>query len=274
MDIAGANAALDLVRAKSRVVQCGTQFRSHGGYAAAAKVIAEGILGKVSRISGAAHFNEQRWTRSFDDCKEADVDWEAFLLDRPRRPFDPRLLRRWQLRRELTNGFPGLWMSHYADAVHRITGARYPASAVAHGGTYVWKDGRDLPDTFHALLEYPEGFLFDWAMSLGNSAGCHFTVHGACGTLELSRSYTEPSSLALSPDGGAGAGKVEARKLTPEPTPSHMGNWLDCIRSRARPNADIEYGHQHAVATILAATAFETGRRQRYDAEKRAMREG
>ena len=53
-----------------------------------------------------------------------------------------------------------------------------------------------------------------------------------------------------------------------------MGNWLDCIRSRARPNADIEYGHQHAVATILAATAFETGRRQRYDAEKREIREG
>ncbi|NOX56859.1 MAG: hypothetical protein GXP27_20945 [Planctomycetes bacterium] len=53
-----------------------------------------------------------------------------------------------------------------------------------------------------------------------------------------------------------------------------MANWLECIRSRQRPIADIQYGHQHAVATIMAATALETGRRQVYDRDSRRMQPG
>jgi hypothetical protein len=53
-----------------------------------------------------------------------------------------------------------------------------------------------------------------------------------------------------------------------------MADWLTCLRTRERPNADIEFGHQHAVATILAATAFQTGRRQKYDRQKREIYAG
>ncbi|NLF58295.1 MAG: gfo/Idh/MocA family oxidoreductase, partial [Candidatus Hydrogenedens sp.] len=52
---------------------------------------------------------------------------------------------------------------------------------------------------------------------------------------------------------------------------NHMANWLECLRSREKPNADIEYGHQHAVATIMAAAALDTGQRMRYDREQRRM---
>lgn len=272
LEISAANEALDLARAKNRIVQAGTQYRSNGGYAAAAIELANGVLGRVNRISATANFNQARWRGAYDNCKQADVDWDAYLFNRPGRPFDPKLLRRWQLYRTCTNGLSGLWMSHYVDAVHRLTGARYPASAVAHGGTYVWQDGREHGDTFHALLEYPEGFLFDWGMSLGNSAGSAFTVYGTEGTLEISRGYVEPNRLMLSPAGGAKGTKLKARKIEPEPSPSHMGNWLDCLRSRKRPNADIQFGHQHAVATIMAAAALHTGRRQTYDADQRVAR--
>src|SRR5438552_3893096 len=85
--------------------------------------------------------------------------WDAYLLHLPKRPFNASLLREWQLHRETSNGMPGLWMTHYADATCLLTGAKYPASAVAHGGTYVWKDGREHADTFYALVNYPEGFL-------------------------------------------------------------------------------------------------------------------
>jgi predicted dehydrogenase len=138
---------------------------------------------------------------------------------------------------------------------------------VAHGGIYAWKDGREHTDTFHALFDYPEGFFFDWAMSLTNSAGGHFTVHGTDGTLDA-------DSWTVSPAGGRPGTKVPSRKIQPDPDQSHMGNWLDCIRSRKKPNADIEYGHQHAVATILAALALESGKRQTYDLQKREAREG
>jgi predicted dehydrogenase len=137
---------------------------------------------------------------------------------------------------------------------------------VAHGGVYVWKDGRDTSDTFHALLEYPEGFLFDWGMGLGNSAGVHFTIHGTKGTMDLEQ-------WTVSPAGGRDS-SIQRGPIPSEADRSHMGNWLGCLRSRKRPNADIEFGHQHAVATIMAAEALWTGRRQTYDRMTRSITAG
>jgi predicted dehydrogenase len=272
--VADANQALDLARANHRVVQVGTQYRSHGGYRAASRELASGILGPLNRVSATANFNQPRWARDYADCKEEDVDWKAFLMNLSARPFDPRLIRRWQLYRATTNGLAGLWMSHYADAVHLLTGAKYPRSAVSHGGIYVWKDGREHTDTFHTLLDYPEGFLFDWGMGLANSAGTHFAVYGTRGTLDVGSNYVDPNSLTVSAAGGSKDSTVPTKKIVPAPTADHMDNWLECLRTRARPNADIQFGHQHAVATIMAARALETGRRQTYDPNQRRLAPG
>jgi len=266
IDLEAANQALDLARAKNRVVQAGTQRRSDGAHLAAAKLLATGVLGRISRVTAEVNFNEPRWARSYKDCKPADVDWEAYLGGRGE-PFDPRLLRRWHLYKLCCNGLSGLWMSHYVDALHMLTGARYPQTAVAHGGVYVWKEDRQHTDTFHALLDYPEGFLFSWGMGLGNSAGQRFTIHGTEGTLDAEQ-------WTLSRQGGGSKSQVQAQKVAAEKGVSHMANWLECLRSRARPNADIQYGHQHAVATILAAAAYESGRRQKYDPQARQIAAG
>jgi len=273
-DIEEANEALDLARKHNRVVQVGTQYRSDGGYIAAAKALAEGVLGAISRVSASCNFNEPRWNRKFDDCKEADVDWGAYLFNRHKRPFNPSLLRRWHFYHDFTNGLSGLWMAHYSDALHMLTGAKYPSSAVSLGGVYVWKDGREHTDAFHTVMDYPEGFLWDWGMSLTNGSGNFFRVHGSQGTLEVSTGHAEPNSLTLSPEGGRADSKIKTVKIKPEPTQSHMGNWLECLRTRQRPNADIQFGHQHAVATIMAAAALDTGRRQKYDPKRRKMYAG
>lgn len=274
IDLGEANRALDAARANNRVVQAGTQYRSHGGYTAAARELAAGALGKVHRIHAAANFNQARWARDCANCKEVDVDWAAYLFNRPSRPFDPRLLRRWQLYRACTNGLSGLWMSHYVDAVHLLTGAKYPRSAAALGGNYLWHDGREHTDTFHALLEYPEGFLFDWSMCLGNSAGTGFQVFGTRGMLDIGSNYATPSSLRISAEGGGQRPAAEDRQIVADKLQDHMANWLTCLRTRERPSADIQFGHQHAVATIMAAAAFDSGRRQVYDPDKREIRAG
>jgi predicted dehydrogenase len=157
------------------------------------------------------------------------------------------------------------------DAVHLLTGAKYPSSAVALGGTYVWKDGREHPDTFRTILEYPEGFLFDWGMGLGNSAGNEFLVYGTKGTLDLGKDYMTPTELTLSSAGAVKGTEAKAKKIQPDPGLDHMGNWLECLRTRRQPSADIQFGHQHAVATIMAAAALESGRRQKYDPRKREI---
>ncbi len=253
-----ATEALTLARERGRVVQVGTQRRSEGRWKAAREFVATGALGHISRISAANCFNHPRWARDCGACKEEDVDWDAYLFNRPKVAFDPCLLRRWHLYRMCCNGISGLWMCHLIDAAAMAMDATYPASAVALGGIYVWKDGREHTDVFHALLDYPEGFLFSWCMSLTNAAGTHFTIHGLNGTLDMERA-------TYSGDGAEGGTGIEAGKLEAPPDENHMANWLDCIRSRKQPNADILFGHQHSVATIMAAEALESGRRMRYD---------
>jgi len=282
LEIAAANEALDLARRHGRVVQVGTQNRSNGVYTAAREVLASGVLGTISRVSASRNFNHARWARGFENCKAGDVDWDAYLFNRSKRPFDPKLLRRWHLYKEYTNGLSGLWGCHYVDAMHLMTGAKYPRSATALGGNYVWKDGREHCDVFHGLWDYPEGFLYDWAMSLTNAAGNHWRVHGTEGTLDADSGELGTSFWRLSPDGGTKESKVQKRKVEPltnryatgDMVRDHVSNWLDCLRTRGRPDADIEYGHQHSVATIMAAAALHTGKRHVYDVVKREMRPG
>lgn len=268
-----ANRALDLARQRERVVQCGTQYRSHPYILGVAKEVASGSLGKISRVSSAASYNHPRWKRGHADCKASDVDWEAYLLDLPPRPFDASLLREWHLHRETSNGLPGLWMTHYVDATALMLNLAYPATAVAHGGNYVWKDGREHADTFTALLEYPEGLLFGWSMSLGTGAEWRYCIYGRTGTIEVggNRSLGD-KPWRFTPEGGKPATQPAVRTLEPVPAGDHMENWLECIRSRERPRADIQFGHQHAVASIMAAEALAGGKRQAYDVNARTIR--
>jgi predicted dehydrogenase len=267
LDLDAANKALDLARAKRAVVQVGTQRRSEGKCIGAAKEIASGALGKISRVSVGMHFNHARWARAYDNCQETDVDWPAFLLGKGPRPFDAKLLRRWQLYRFCTNGIAGLWLPHYADLVGMLTGAKYPSRGVSLGGNFVWQDGREHSDTFHTVLEYPEGFLFDFAMSLGNTGGTHCTVHGTKATLDVEEG-------TITPEGGTKEKPVEVKKVGSVSVVSHMANWLQCLRSRERPVADIQFGQQHTVAVVLSGLAFETGLRHRYDATSRTVAPG
>ncbi|MBI3464371.1 MAG: hypothetical protein HY000_15140 [Planctomycetes bacterium] len=108
----------------------------------------------------------------------------------------------------------------------------------------------------------------------GVPAGTQFEVFGTRGTLDLGHDYANPVSLTISAEGATQETGVPPREIQPDPGEDHMSNWLTCLRTRGRPNADIQFGHQHAIATILAATALETGRRQKYDPQKREMHAG
>jgi len=266
MEIELADEALKLAREKKAVVQVGTQRRSEGKWKAAAKAVADGMVGMVARVTAGVYVNQDRWKRPYSDCREKDVDWDAYLFNRPKRPFDPKLLRRWHLYYLCTTGLSGLWMSHYLDAVNIVMGSTYPKGAYAHGATYYWPE-RETEDTFHALIDYPEGFLFDWGMNLTNGAGGGFVVYGCKATLNV-------ETLTMSGSGLPTDNQIQGKRLGDVPAnQNHQANWIDCIRSRSKPNADIEYGHQHAVGAILAFQAMKTGVRQAYTSSKPKTKE-
>ncbi|MCC6392211.1 MAG: Gfo/Idh/MocA family oxidoreductase [Bryobacterales bacterium] len=257
-----AKRAFHAVKQSQQVVQIGTQRRSEPALMGAAKLMQQGVLGKVTRVDMEVNFQEPRWRRDYSTIRAEDVDWPRFLFGRSDRPFEARRLREWQLFRDYTNGLPGLWMSHYIDIVPWFLGTPYPRSAVASGGVFFWKDGRETEDVFQALIEYPNDCLVRWAMSLTNSAPVRNAWYGSRGMLDCEAlKITGAGSKA--PDRIAGDIAIEKVE-----TDTHMENFLRSVRSRKTPRADIQAGFSHAVAGIMSAEALRTGRRVTFDPER------
>ena len=274
MDFDKLKSACDAVKANNVVVQIGTQLRSLPSMTGCRELYKTGILGTVGRIEQCRNAEQPYWYSRVKDVKEEDVDWQEFLMDLPMRPFNPVHYSGWYGYRDFSDGpVPGL-ASHFIDLVHYITGAQFPTSAVCLGGTYTWIDDYHFtcPDHVQALWTYPEGFLVSYSTNFGNSFGKSFKIFGDVGTIDLVN-WNEPF---LSADGGS-KNKGAIRGRTPVEhveRPDHYLDWLQCMRNRNQPNASIDAGYQHAVAVIMAMRAFDTGRRQVYDPEKREIREG
>ncbi|MCP5114558.1 MAG: hypothetical protein GY953_27335 [bacterium] len=190
------------------------------------------------------------------------MDWKRFSADEPNRGFDASRLRQWQLYRAYTNGIPGLWMSHFIDLVPWFLGSPYPAGAVVNGGVFLWKDGRETYDVFHALLDYPNDLLVGFAMSLTNSEGNRNHWHGTRGTLDMDK-------FTISGAGTSAEDRIaDVIQIEPEEVNSHMANFIECVRGRQQPRADIQAGFSHAVAGCMCAEARDSGKRARFDAER------
>ncbi len=273
MDFERLKRACDAVREAGVVFQAGTQVRSWPTSRGCRAAFAEGKLGSISRIEQFRNSTRPYWYGYLAEAKEADVDWKEFLMDAPEVPFRADRFTGWYGYRDYSDGpIPGLG-SHFVDLIHYITGAKYPKSCVAHGGIFTWKDEHEFtcPDQAEAVWVYPEGFVASYVSNFGNGGGNRILFSGANGTLSLTP-WTKPTISS------AGAiGKSELAEETPVPPvegPDHFQDWLQCMRSGKETNAPLEAGYQHAVAVIMAMKAFDSGKRQVYDHDKREIREG
>src|SRR4030095_7182214 len=183
--LAEAKAARDAVVRTGRIVQVGTQHRSEPYPRAANEVVRNGTLGDISKVEIVWNYHGPRWRgrQEVKQIRERDTDWNRWLLTKPPRPFDPQLYFEFRLYKEFSSGIPDQWMSHGIDLVHEFMDDRFPRSVTAHGGIFAWPDGRENPDTFQALLEYPKGFLVSYSTSFGNDSDRFTRIMGEKGTL-------------------------------------------------------------------------------------------
>ncbi|MHC4674868.1 MAG: Gfo/Idh/MocA family protein [Planctomycetota bacterium] len=262
-----ARKARDAVHATGRVVQVGTQRRSENKFHAARDFVKTGRLGKISTVEGAFNDCSPRWRRE-EMCKklkENDIDWKYYLRDRAYRPFNPRHVLEWKLFRDFTMGTSGLLGCHLYDSLQLVMDVPYPASAVSQGGVYVYKDGREVEDTFMSLIEYPREFILHYTTRLGNWSSPGLKIFGTQGTFDVEKTiFTE--------EGGKAKRKppFEEQKLTVKPNQAHqhLRNFLDCMRTRKTPVASIDIGYQHMITSVIAQEAMYAGRRLRYDPKK------
>jgi len=278
--LAEAKAARDVVLQSKRIVQVGTQHRSEPHPQVAHDLIQSGALGEVSKVEVVWNYHGPRWRgrEEVRQIREADTDWRKWLMTKPYRPFDPQIYFEFRLYKEFSSGIADQWMSHGIDLVHWFMGDNLPRSVVAHGGIFAWRDGRENPDTFQALLEYPKGFLVSYATSFGNDSPSFTRYMGKKATLiniggEGSPRY-QLVDESSDPEGDSGSRRTRAEKyvLLPgeksmPPTAiddlslGHMANWFECMRSRQQPHCTVQDGFAHSVACMMAAQSYWSGKK-------------
>ena len=281
-DLAEAKAAREAVLSKPLIVQVGTQHRSEPYQNAAHDFIKTGALGDVTKVEIVWNYHGPRWRGrpEVSQLKEQDTDWRRWLLGKPFRPFDPRMYFEFRLYKDFSSGIPDQWMSHGIDLVHYFLDDSFPRSVVASGGVFAWKDGRENPDTFQALLEYPKGFLVSYSTSFGNDSDSFTRIMGKAATLINLGGEGSPRWKWVEEKGTheddpnvkraeryitvPGDDRIPPAAMGDDDT-SHMSNWLECLRSRKAPNATVHHGFAHSVACIMAARACREGRKVYWD---------
>jgi predicted dehydrogenase len=292
-----ARAVRQAVKETGKIVQIGTQRRSAPNYRLAHDYLKSGKFGDIVMVEMTWNVNQPgRWRRPdlVPKLKEEDTDWTRYLLNRPKEPFDARKYLEFRLFWPYSSGIPDQWLVHQIDTVHWFTGLPHPRSVVANGGIYVWNDGRRNFDTMTAVFDYgpledpSKGFQVLYSSRQTNGAG---------GTKELY--YSNGGMLNLdtnkvTPEGGLSAGAARAMGkeafLLPEmslsdaakaetaadtgaddSTKANMRNWMECVRDRKTPNADIEAGYSHSVALCMTIAALHTGQRITFDDAKQEV---
>jgi predicted dehydrogenase len=257
------------VKGSKQVVQIGTQGLSTGAYQSAAQFVRSGKLGKISRVVLESNFNGPRWRGlpAVKQVREEDTDWNAWLLGHPARPFDPRLYVEFRLYRGFSSGIPDQWMSHSIAGVHHVMDDYFPESAVGNGGTFLYKDERENPDTFQALLVYPKGFMVSYSTMFGNDSPSVNRYYGQNGILESTKDREDYVAKGIG--GDSRPTKItDEIALKPINPVHHMKNWLECMRTRKTPNADAHSGYGHSVATIMAAQSEYQGKKLYWDKQR------
>jgi predicted dehydrogenase len=284
-----ANAA----RRYGRIVQVGSQQRSGLHYARAAQLVAGGHLGKVHSVRLGAFRNVMPgFGAPPDSAPPPGLDYDLWLGPAPARPYNPRRsLYHFRWFWDYSGGQMTNLGAHELDVVHWFLQAQAPRAVASSGGRLALEDNGETPDTQDALFDYP-GFTVLWShreASQGRGRGEGTEFFGTKGSLTIARDGFEIfPDLHSAPENqipqfrGHPAGGPQRHPEAPsapwtgavqERAPddllaAHARNFLDCIKSRQRPNAEVEDAHRTATACHLANISLRLGRKIRWDASR------
>ena len=245
-----------VVTASKQIVQVGYQQRSWEHFLAAREIVAAGKLGQVTLVLTSWYQDYLSGMKTKPNVDASKLDWKAFLGSAPDQPFDPLRYTRWRWFWDFGGGHLTDLYSHYGDVVQWFMGQSAPDSAQASGGNFAIPQ-MECPDTINAAWRYP-GFhiVYDGALN-GSLDGGNIIFRGSKALMKLNR-----DGFAVYPEGQV------KRELThwPEPetavksvrdgTIDHVKNWLECIRTRQTPNAEIRGAVAIAKAAHMGNAAY------------------
>jgi predicted dehydrogenase len=278
VSIAEGRAMVDAARKHDRVVQMGTQQRSAPHYAEAVEYVKSGKLGKIRLVRAWAYLD---WKGELQPVPDADppagVDYDLWLGPARQRPFNRNRFHfsfRWYW--DYSGGLMTDWGAHMIDIANWAMGIKAPSSAVSVGGKFGYPaDAMETPDTQQVVWAYPD-YTMIWEHMLGAGRGPEAREHGVQfhgneGVLVIDRAGWEvyPETDRIDKPRQFKAAGVPRRSVrNPDYHLLHVQNFVDCMRSRKRPNSDVEIGHDSMIACHLGNIAQRLGRQVKWDVER------
>jgi predicted dehydrogenase len=262
---------LEAARKNNRIVQTGSQQRSGPHYAQAVEIIQSGKLGKVSHIKAALVRNAMPgWGKATDEAPPANLNWDMWLGPAPKRPYNRmRCLYNFRWFWDYSGGQMTNFGAHDVDIARWALNARAPIAVAAFGGRFAMEGDGETPDVQEVIYQFP-GCVLNWSvceMNAEQKSG--LTFHGTKATMFLTRGgITINGEIWKGLDAQRTPQAPDAKIPGTEQHNAHVRNFLDCVKSRKRPNADVEDGHLTAATCHMGNIATRLGRSLKWDAVK------
>jgi len=285
------------VKETKRVLQVGSQTTSADIWAKAKQAIADGAIGQMLMSQGSYHRNstEGEWNWDIDpnagpDAKGDDhIDWDLWLGSQfklaPKRAWDADRFFRFRKYWDFSLGIASDLFYHVIAPLNICWDEpQFPVKVMATGGIYVFKEKREVPDTFHLMAEYAKGHSLVLSSSMANDTHIPGLIRGHEGTIimvEHGQFERNTPYITVKPQvkGGKAIGgpsyeskfgtkdyqiKVEQTNMQT----AHVKNFLHCVRTREKPRLDVETGAKATIVINLAAESYREGKVMYWD-EKR-----
>ncbi len=267
----------EVQKTTNRVVQIGSQTTSSDQWWKARKAIQDGMIGQLLMSQGSYHRNtiEGEWNWPIDqnagpDAKGDDyIDWKMWLGSAPKRSFNADRFFRFRKYWDYSGGIATDLFYHVVAPLNICWGEpQFPQKVMASGGIYIFKDGREVPDTFHLIAEFPKGHSLVLSSSMAN--GQHFPglIRGHEGTIMIvpgGQFESRVKFITVTPERITKKNFVEKygkeeMVIETEQRENHMENFLRCVKTREKPVLDALTAYKAMTTIGMAVQSYRDGK--------------
>jgi len=279
--IAEARHLADTVKETKRVLQVGSQTTSADQWHKAKKAIADGAIGQMLMSQGSYHRNSSggEWNWKIDPDAGPDktgegfIDWKMWLGPAKARPWNADRFFRFRKYWDYSGGTATDLFFHVAAPLNICwSEAQFPYKVMAGGGNYIFKDEREVPDTFHLIAEYAKGHSVVLTSSMANSQHIPGLIRGHEGTIvmvEHGQFEGRTDFITLRPERrvindaykakfGTDETKIPVDKKDAQA--AHVSNFLACMRDRQQPTLNVEIAARAQVLISMSVQSYREGR--------------
>ena len=260
---------IDAARRNKRIVQLGTQARSRASTQRAIEIVRSGKIGKVMAAKAWDVQLRANIGHKSDGPAPAGVDYDTWIGAAPALPFNEnRFHYNWHWHWNFGTGDAGNDGVHQIDMARWALGVDAPTDVAGWGGKMFFDDDQQTPDTINVTYRYPGSKMLIFEMRIWNPYGMDgqdngVAVYGTEGMVHIGR-WERAWGYKVFDSKGKLVNKEEEAKDDPHGD-THGRNFVDCVKSRQAPNAEIEIGHTSSLHSHLANIVARTGRNFRFD---------